>query len=69
MQLALKHFNPQVMEQYQQEERALIVQRMRSERVRLAGLRDALQQDEVAPPEKVAELKTALAAHYERCAL
>ena len=63
--LALKHFNPQVMTQYQQEERAVIVQRMRSERVRLAGLRDALRQDEVAPPEKIAELKTALAAHYE----
>lgn len=65
VQLALKHFNPQVMEQYQQEERALIVQRMRSERVRLAGLRDALQKDEVAPEEKVAELKKTLAAYYE----
>lgn len=65
VQLALKHFNPQVMEQYQQEERSLIVQRMRSERVRLAGLRDALRKDEVAPPEKVEELKQTLAAHYE----
>lgn len=64
VQLALKHFNPQVMEQYQQEERSLIVQRMRSERVRLAGLRDALRLDEVAPAEKLAELKAALAAHY-----
>jgi hypothetical protein len=63
--LALKHFNPQVMQQYQQEEQAQIVQHMRSERVRLAGLRDALRQDEVSPPEKVNELKTALANHYE----
>ena len=63
--LALKHFNPQVMTQYQQEERSLIVQRMRSERVRLAVLRDALQRDEVAPPEKINQLKHALAAHYE----
>ena len=65
VQLALKHFNAQVMEQYQQEERALIVQRMRAERVRLASLRDALRRDEVAPPEKVKELTGALAAHYE----
>lgn len=65
VQLALKHFNPQVMEQYQQEERSLIVQRMRSERVRLAGLRDALRKDDVTTPEKLASLKTALTAHYE----
>jgi hypothetical protein len=65
VQLALKHFNPQVMEQYQQEERSLIVQRMRSERVRLAGLRDALRLDDVAPPEKFAELKAALVEYYQ----
>jgi hypothetical protein len=70
--LALTHFNPEVMAQYQQEERAMIVQRMRSERVQLAALRDALRQDEVAPPEKITELKQSLAAHYddprfERC--
>jgi hypothetical protein len=63
--LALKHFNPQVMTQYQQEERAVIVQRMRSERHRLAALREALRQDEVTPPHKIIELKTALAAYYE----
>ncbi|MBS1616674.1 MAG: hypothetical protein JST06_11225 [Bacteroidetes bacterium] len=73
VQLALQHFNTQVMQQYQQEERALIVQRMRSERVRLAGLRDALRKDDVAPPEKLEELKNSLAAHYQdprflRCA-
>lgn len=65
VQLAMQHFNTQVMQQYQQEERALIVQRMRSERVRLAGLRDALRKDEVAPPEKLEELKQSLASHYE----
>jgi hypothetical protein len=63
--LALKHFNPMVMTQYQQEERALIVQRMRSERHRLSALREALRQDEVAPQEKINQLRTLLAAHYE----
>lgn len=64
VELALKHFNPQVMAQYQQEERAMIVQRMRSERTRLFDLRDALRQDAPAPPEKVEALKHSLAHHY-----
>lgn len=63
--LALEHFNPQVMLQYQQEERSSIVQHMRSERHRLVALRDALRTDEVAPPEKVRELAAGLAAYYE----
>jgi hypothetical protein len=63
--LALKHFNPTVMTQYQQEEQSLIVQRMRSERHRLAALREALRQDEVAPQEKIDQLKQMLAVHYE----
>ena len=63
--LALQHFNAQVMHQYQQEERSLIVQKMRGERHRLAALRDALRKDEVAPKGKLDELKAALATHYE----
>lgn len=65
VEMALKHFNPQVMTQYQQEERSLIIQRMRSERQRLAVLRDALRGDEVSTPEKVAQLRGELAAYYE----
>lgn len=65
VEMALKHFNTQVMTQYQQEERSLIIQRMRSERQRLAMLRDALKGDEVSTPEKVAQLKGELAAYYE----
>ncbi len=65
VELALKHFNPQVMAQYQQEERAMIGQRMRSERARLFDLREALRQDEVAPPEKVVSLRDSLADYYE----
>lgn len=73
VELALRHFNPQVIAQYQQEERAQIVQHMRSERMRLAGLRDALRRDEITTPEKFQELRSGLAAHYEdvgfeRCA-
>lgn len=65
VQLALHHFNEKVITQYQQEERSLIVQRMRSEKARLAGLRDALRHDQVSPPEKVEQLKQELAAHHD----
>lgn len=65
VELALKHFNPQVMTQYQQEERSLIIQRVRSERHRLAALREVLSTHDVAPPEKVFQLRTELAAYYE----
>lgn len=63
--LALKNFNEQVINQYQQEERSLIVQRMRSGRARLADLRDALENDEVSLPGKMEQLKEELAAHYK----
>lgn len=65
VELALKYFNPQVMAQYQQEERALIVQRVRSERHRLVALRDVLRMDEIAPEEKIIQLRQELAAWYE----
>lgn len=65
VELALKNFNEQVITQYQQEERSLIVQRMRSERARLADLRDALENDEVSLPEKIEQLKQELADHYK----
>jgi len=65
VELALQYFNKQVMVQYQQEERSLIIQRVRSERHRLAALREVLSLHEIAPPEKVIQLRTELANYYE----
>jgi hypothetical protein len=65
VEFALKHFNEKVLLQYQEEERSLIVQRMRSERARLAVLRTALQSENISTPEKIAQLKVELAAHYQ----
>lgn len=65
VELALKHFNPQVMAQYQQEERSQLIYRMRSERARLSALRDALKDGQLSTPEKVAQLRSELAAYYE----
>lgn len=64
VELALKHFNPQVMNQYQQEERSLIIQRVRSERHRLAALREVLGQQDIAPREKVEQLRQELSEYY-----
>lgn len=63
--LALKHFNPQVMAQYQQEERSQIIYRMRSERARLSALRDALQDGQLSTPEKIVQLRAELSEFYE----
>lgn len=63
--LALQHFNPKVIAQYQQEERSQLIYRMRSERARLSALRDALKDGQLSTPEKIAQLRSELSAHYE----
>ena len=65
VELALKHFNEKVMLQYQQEERAAILHRMRSERTRLAFLREAMRGDAISPPEKIAQLAGEMCDYYQ----
>ncbi len=65
VEMALRHFNPQVITQYQEEERSLIIQRMRSERRRLAVLRESLRDEDVSTPGKVRQLREELAAYHE----
>lgn len=55
---------PETIRQYQTEERTLMARRARSERYRLKDLIDCLRQDEVSPPEKVAQLKAQLNQHH-----
>ena len=64
VQLAMDSINEKVLLQYQKEERSVIVHRMRTERARLAALRDALSQDTIAPPEKVIQLRNELFQFY-----
>jgi len=64
VQLAMEYLNDAVIEQYQQEERALIVNRIKSERHRLKHLRDAMGEDNISTPEKTAQLAGELAAYY-----
>ena len=63
--MALKHFNKDVMMQYQQEERALVARRIKEERYRLTDLRDVLVKDQISTSEKIKQLGFELAAHYE----
>lgn len=62
--MALTHFNKDVMQQYQQEERALIARRIREHRHRLRDLREALRKDDISTPDNIQQLGAELAAHY-----
>lgn len=63
VQLGLNYLTEKTFIQYQQEESSSIVHRLRSERHRIAHLRDALRQDHVSPTEKIKELREGLAEH------
>lgn len=62
--LAMEHLTDKTVQQYQQEERSSIVHRARSERHRLADLRDASQNDPLSTEENIAQLKNALQDQY-----
>ncbi len=64
---------PETLRQYQTEERALMARRARAERHRLRDLLDAMRHHELAPPEKVAQLRAELGRYhhttaFDRCA-
>ncbi len=63
--MALTHFNKDVMMQYQQEERSLIARRIKAERYRLTDLRDVLVKDEISTQEKINQLGYELAEYYQ----
>ncbi|HTH30438.1 MAG TPA: hypothetical protein VL946_03765 [Lacibacter sp.] len=65
VELVQKHLNPEVVQQYQQEERALIARRIREERYRLKDLRDVVVKDHISTPEKIQQLGHELALHYD----
>ncbi len=64
VRLGMKCMQPQTTRQYQQEERSLIRQRARAERVRLRQLLDRMRADVLAPDEYVVELREGLSQFY-----
>ena len=70
--MCARHLKPESIRQYQTEERALMARRARAERHRLRDLLDVMRQHELAPPEKVAQLKAELNRYhrteaFEKC--
>jgi hypothetical protein len=65
VKLGLQYLTEKTFVQYQQEEASSIVHRLRSERHRIAHLRDVLSTDIISPPEKVKELREGLAVHHQ----
>lgn len=65
VQLGMQYLTEKTFIQYQQEESSSIVHRLRSERTRIAQLRDVLGMDVVSTPEKIKELRESLAQHFD----
>jgi hypothetical protein len=65
VEMAQQYFNQQVVLQYQQEERAVIARRIKAERHRLKDLRDSMSREEMSTPEKIRQLGSELADHYQ----
>lgn len=65
VQLTMDHLSEETVAQYQQEERSSLVHRVRSERHRIAALRDVSANDPISVPEKVEQLKEGLAEYFK----
>ena len=63
--LCLKFLNKESIEQYQTEERTMMAFRVASSRFRLMELLNIMAKDRISPPEKLHELRTALAEHFK----
>ena len=63
--LCIKHLNKDSIEQYQTEERTLMAFRVASSRHRLMELLNIMSKDAISGPEKLLELKTSLAEHFQ----
>jgi hypothetical protein len=62
--LVQQRLKPETVEQYRKEERTLIARRIKSSRIRLNELLDVMVKDAIAPEEKINQLASELAAHY-----
>jgi hypothetical protein len=66
LQLGFDVLTHESVRQYQLEERALMVNRLRTSRHVLSDIMEVLLTDEIAPPANVASLREELAKHYGR---
>ena len=64
VKLAMEHLTDKTVLQYQQEEQSSIVHQVRSERHRLAALRDVSKKDNISTSDKILELRAGLAQYH-----
>lgn len=64
VELVQKHLNPEVIEQYRQEERAQLFKRIKAQRHRLRDLKASVDKDELAPEEKTRQLAMDLYKYF-----
>jgi len=64
VEMCARLLKPETLRQYQTEERALMARRARAERYRLRDLLDVMRQHDLAPPEKVEQLKAELNRYH-----
>lgn len=68
VELSLRHLNKESIAQYQAEERTMITFRLASSRYRIKELLDVMAKDSISSPEKTAQLKEQLNAHFNTTA-
>ena len=66
VELCLKYINKEPSCQYQLEERTMMARRLKTSRFRIAALLEVLEHDQVSQKEKVNQLKSELAEHYQK---
>jgi hypothetical protein len=64
--LVMNHLHPDVIRQYQIEERSLFARRVRAEFHRLSDLQRTLAQEELSLPEKITALREELGQHHQQ---
>ncbi len=65
IKIGLKHMTVETQRQYQREERALMANRIKAERIRIDNLIEAMNKDELSKRKHVLNLRKELAAYYK----
>lgn len=63
--LVQQYLSAENIDQYQQEERSLLIRRTKAARRQLSALLDCMSRDTVSSPEKIMQLREELAEHYK----
>ncbi len=65
VKLVQDYLSPENIEQYQQEERSLLIRRSKAARRQLNSILDSMSKDTISTPEKIEQLRAELAEHYQ----